>query len=51
MAGEAKGMAHVMGGIVQDGRVGKAGAENEEAANEKRDDTGENTVGEGKRNA
>jgi hypothetical protein len=51
MAGETVGMANIVRGIVQHGRIGKAGSENQEAADEKGDDTGRKAVDEGERDA
>lgn len=51
MAGEAVGMADIVGGIVQHGGIGKAGAEDQETTNQKGKNSRGDAVVERKRNA
>jgi hypothetical protein len=51
MAGEAVGMANVVCGVMQHGGIGKAGTENQEAADQQGENSGRDAVVERKRNA
>lgn len=51
MAGETVGVADVMRGVVQHGGIGKAGTENQEAADQQGENSRGDTVIERKRDA